>query len=65
MPRPPQPPRLITMPTTQDRLGLSRSKVEELIRANQITAVKIGAARRVVEQSVEDYIARLIEDAAS
>ena len=55
--------RLIGIRTTQDRLGVSRSKVGDLIRTNQITAVKIGAARRVVEQSVEDYVARLIEDA--
>lgn len=61
----PRPPRLITVPTTQERLGLGRSKVEELIRTNQITAVKIGTARRVVEESVDEFIARLIEDAAS
>lgn len=49
---------------TQEALGgLSRSKVEELIRTNQITAVKIGTAVRVVTASVDDYIARLIEEA--
>ena len=57
--------RLIGIKATQDRLGISRSKVEDLIRTDQITAVKIGAARRVVEQSVEDYIARLIEAATA
>lgn len=55
--------RLIDMSTTQDRLGLSRSKVEDLIRNDQITTVKIGSARRVVEHSVEDYIDRLIKQA--
>ncbi len=57
--------RLIAIKDTQNRLGLSRSKVQDLIRTNQLTTVRIGAARRVVEQSVEDYIERLIEDATA
>ena len=54
---------LMDIPTTQRYLGdLSRSKVEDLIKTDQITAVKIGAAVRVVTASADAYITQLIED---
>ncbi|WP_232807334.1 excisionase family DNA-binding protein [Geodermatophilus chilensis] len=40
-------------------LGIGRSKMFELIAAGQIETVRIGRARRVPAQALEDYVARL------
>lgn len=40
-------------------LGISRSKFFELMAAGQIETVKIGRSRRVPDQALEDYVARL------
>ena len=58
-------PDLIKISDTQERLGLSRSKVEDLLRRNEIAAVKIGTARRVIASTVDEYIARLIDQAGT
>ena len=54
---------LMDIPTTQRYLGdLSRSKVEDLIKTDRITAVKVGTVVRVVTASVDAYVTRLIEE---
>jgi excisionase family DNA binding protein len=45
-------------------LNVSYWTVYRLIKAREITGVRIGRARRVIPESVEAYKARLIEEAA-
>jgi excisionase family DNA binding protein len=40
-------------------LGLSRTKVYELMASGQLRSVKIGAARRVSATALADFVARL------
>lgn len=54
--------RLLDIAEVQDRLGLSRTKVIDLIESGALTGVRIGTARRVVESSVDDLIRSLIEE---
>ena len=44
---------------TADRLGVSRSTVYELLKNNEIEAVKIGRSRRVVIESSRKFVERL------
>lgn len=52
--------RLISIKDTQERLRLGRTKVVELLNSGEIESVRIGSARRVVEDSVEAYIQRIL-----
>ncbi|USX49907.1 helix-turn-helix domain-containing protein [Lentzea sp. HUAS TT2] len=45
-------------------LRVGRTKVFDLIRAGELTSVKIGGSRRVPARSVQDYVSRLIAEAA-
>ncbi|WP_239566769.1 helix-turn-helix domain-containing protein [Lentzea nigeriaca] len=45
-------------------LRVGRTKVFDLIRAGELPSVKIGGSRRVPAQSVEEYLSRLISEAA-
>ncbi len=55
---------LYSIRKTQQVLGdLSRSKVEDLIRTGEIVAVRIGSSVKVVPESVEAYVARLVAEA--
>lgn len=49
--------RLITIPVAADRLGLSRSKVYELIAGGELPTVRIGRARRIALQDLEVFVA--------
>ncbi len=40
-------------------LGIGQSKLFELIAAGEIETVRIGRARRIPAQALEDYVARL------
>lgn len=40
-------------------LGISRSRLFELIAAGQIETVLIGRSRRIPAQALEDYVDRL------
>ncbi len=40
-------------------LGIGRSKLFELIAADQIETVQIGRSRRIPAQALEDYVDRL------
>jgi len=46
-------------------LGISRSKVYELIRAGRLRAVKLDGSRRVPGEAVEELIAQLTKEAAA
>lgn len=45
-------------------LGICRSRVFGLINAEELTSVKIGASRRVPDETVRAYIERLTGEAA-
>ena len=42
-------------------LKISRWKVFDLIRTNQLRSVKIGGLRRIPHSAIEEYITRLLE----
>jgi excisionase family DNA binding protein len=43
-------------------LNVGRTKVFDLIRSGHLASVKVGGSRRVTEQAIDDYIARLCHD---
>ncbi len=43
-------------------LNVGRTKVFDLIRSGQLASVKVGGSRRVTEQVIDDYIARLCHE---
>ena len=45
-------------------LKISRWKVFDLIRTNQLRSVKIGGLRRIPQIAIDEYIIRLMEEAA-
>ncbi|HWR49100.1 MAG TPA: helix-turn-helix domain-containing protein [Pseudonocardiaceae bacterium] len=45
-------------------LKISRWKVFDLIRTNQLRSVKIGGLRRIPHVAIDEYIARPMEEAA-
>jgi excisionase family DNA binding protein len=45
-------------------LKISRWKVFDLIRANQLRSVKIGDLRRIPDTAIEEYITRLLDEVA-
>lgn len=55
---------LLTIDQVAAILNVSYWTVYRLVKARQITGVRIGRARRVVPESVQAYMARLIEEAA-
>jgi excisionase family DNA binding protein len=55
---------LHTVEETAEILTISRWKVFELIRNNELRSVKIGGLRRVPLRAIEEYIERLMEGAA-
>jgi excisionase family DNA binding protein len=55
---------LITVQAAADRLAVSRWMVYQLIWDRRIKSVQIGRCRRIVRQSLDDYLSGLIEGAA-
>jgi excisionase family DNA binding protein len=55
---------LLTPEEVAEVLNLSRATIYDLIRLRAITSVKIGRARRIPASSVEEYVARLVEEVA-
>ena len=41
-------------------LSVSRSRIYELIRSNQLRTVQVGSSRRVPARSLDEYVARLL-----
>ncbi len=40
-------------------LGLSRSTVYRLLRASELSSIKVGGARRITAEQLDAYLARL------
>jgi excisionase family DNA binding protein len=55
---------LITVQVAADRLAVSRWMVYQLIWDGRVKSVQIGRCRRIVRQSLDDYLSGLIEGAA-
>jgi excisionase family DNA binding protein len=55
---------LITVQAAADQLAVSRWMVYQLIWDQQVKSVQIGRCRRIVRQSLDDYLSGLIEGAA-
>ena len=51
-------PDLITIPVAAARLGLSRSKLYELIADGELPTVRIGRARRIAVDDLRSFIAQ-------
>lgn len=45
-------------------LRISRWKVYDLIRTNELRSVKIGGRRLVPQRAIEEYVTRLLDEAA-
>jgi excisionase family DNA binding protein len=45
-------------------LSVSRTRIYELIRSNQLRTVLVGASRRVPARALDDYVARLMRGSA-
>jgi len=53
------PPALLTVPATADRLSVSRATVYNLIADRALESVKVGRSRRVPSDAIDAYIAGL------
>ena len=51
---------LLTAQEAAHILGISRSKVYELMRAGAFPSVQIGACRRIPSDAVQAYVAALV-----
>ena len=55
---------LLTVPEAAAVLGISRSKLYQLIAAGTVRSVRIDGSRRVPVESLTTYIHQLMEEAA-
>lgn len=52
---------LVTVQAAANRLSVSRWMIYRLLWDQQIKSVQIGRCRRIVRQSLDDYVAGLID----
>lgn len=57
-------PEFVTVQAVAHRLSVSRWSVYRLIWDGRVRSVQFGRSRRIVRQSLDDYLLSLIEDAA-
>jgi excisionase family DNA binding protein len=55
---------LHTVEEAAQLLNISRWKVFELIRTNELRSVKIGGLRRIPAKALDEYVERLMEGVA-
>lgn len=55
---------LLTVPQVMAELGFSRWRVYDLIRSRELVSVKVGRSRRIPRAAVEEFVSRLISEAA-
>jgi excisionase family DNA binding protein len=53
---------LLTIPEAATTLGISRSRLYELVQVGVISSVKIGRSRRVPVTVLQDFIAQQLVD---
>ena len=54
----------MTVQAAADRLAVSRWMIYRLIWDQQLKSVQIGRCRRIIRQSLDEYVAGLIDGAA-
>ncbi len=54
---------LYRIPEAAEVLGISRSRIYELVRSGDLHGVRVGASLRIPRQELEDFTARLMEAA--
>ncbi|MDI3423623.1 helix-turn-helix domain-containing protein, partial [Streptomyces luteolus] len=59
----PTTPEALTVPEVMKALRLSRFKVYDLIRSNELPSIKIGRARRIPVDSVRAFLRDQLEEA--
>ena len=52
---------LFTAEEAAELLKISRCKVYDLLRNQDLRSVKIGGSRRIPRTSLEEYVARLVD----
>ena len=52
-------PKLVTVEEGADMLGLKRSKMYELLMSGEVESLKIGKARRIPVEALDEFIGRL------
>lgn len=55
---------LMTVQAAADRLAVSRWMIYRLIWDQQVKSVQIGRCRRIIRQSLDEYVAGLIDGVA-
>jgi excisionase family DNA binding protein len=55
---------LLTVPEAAEALGISRSKLYQLLSAGTIRSIRIDGSRRVPVEALNHYINQLMEEAA-
>ncbi|GAB2828965.1 hypothetical protein GCM10027176_36450 [Actinoallomurus bryophytorum] len=55
---------LLTVPEAAEALGISRSKLYELIKAGAVASLRIDGSRRVPYRALTSYVDQLMEEAA-
>lgn len=55
---------LLTVKEAAETLGIGRSKFYELLKRGELDSVYIDGSRRVPTSALEEYVARLLEEAA-
>ena len=53
--------RLLTIPQVQERLGLGRSSIYNLINAGELKAIKINKSVRIADTDVDKFIQSHLE----
>jgi excisionase family DNA binding protein len=60
----PTTPEALTVPEVMTALRISRFKVYDLIRSNELPSITIGRARRIPVDSLRAYMRARLEEAA-
>jgi len=55
--------RLLTPEQAATRLGIGRTKTFELIKRGDLASVKVGRARRVPTEALDEFVAELRQSA--
>ena len=51
---------LLRVEEAAEMLSIGRCRIFDLINSGELLSVKIGSSRRIPEQAVRDYVARLM-----
>ncbi len=56
---------LLSIPEAGEALHLGETKVKELVARGELLSVKIGKSRRIPAAAVQEFVERLVSEAAS